>query len=1106
MKPITKAATLLLLLLSFYAQATSYYISPAGNDLNSGIRSNAAWTSIAKVNSTAFQPGDSILFEGGATFSGGIEFGANVKGTPSAPIYIGSYGTGRATISSGTVSGLFVYNSAGFKVQNLIFKGSGRETNKGCGVDFYMDLPNTRLAYIAIDNVEASGYGEVGITVGSYNGTSGFDDVSITYCSAHDNGDKGIGTYAYDYKIGHKNVYIAHSKAYDNAGIPDRNWLHSGNGIVMGGVDGGIIEYCESYNNGWLNGWTSGGPVGIWGYMCNNLIIQYNESHHNKTGTSKDGGGFDIDGGSTNSIMQYNYSHNNEGAGYLLAQFDYAPAMKNIIVRYNISENDGRKNGYGAIHIWSSKTGTTAIQNAQIYNNTVYLSPASSGSPKAVWVQAGGASQVTFRNNIFVTTGGVDLMNVEVPSKVRFEGNNYWSSGGNSAFQWNKIRHATLSAWQTATGQEMKNAVSVGHFLDPKLRDPGMDVTISDSRRLYTLKGYELQDDSPLIGKAFDLKKDFALDPGQTDYWGNSIRERNDLCIGAHQVTDNSTACEQGGVTPLAFGSVEGGVYAGRGVTSGGLFDPLLAGIGNHALRYTYQDTGGLLQVRHHTVTVLDATASVWTGSSGTSNWFETKNWSTCVPGSGVDVLIPTVLAEGSVLPAIRTNEHALTRDLSAEGLLAIDQGGTLEIRNDLLTANLSAAPLSSVKLQSESIQHIAAASFGKLYLSGTGRKKLTGSIKVSAQLVLDQTQLELGDHDLSLAGTGSILNYSPTSFIVTNGKGALTMENLGPGKTAIFPVGTEDSYNPVRLRNEGVTDNFSVQVEERIKTLAAEADSVEEVAINKVWHISEAIPGGSNVSMNLQWNTSDELPNFSRTESYVSHFEDGDWNAMESSMGTITSGTIPNTYAINLTGVTSFSPFSVVSPSRSPIPLPVTLVAFTAVQRDFDVLLEWATASELNNHGFEVEVSEDARNFRKIAFVESRAVNTQLKQFYSFRHKGTHQNGTRYYRLRQVDLDGTATFSQTKAVSFNKPTVRLSAYPNPFDDVVTLELDALEEQDLLLTITDNQGKQLYGKSVRVQKGFVRMPLDLSTLSSSTVYVLTVHYNNKTHHLKLLRN
>ena len=51
----------------------------------------------------------------------------------------------------------------------------------------------------------------------------------------------------------------------------------------------------------------------------------------------------------TNSVMQYNYSHDNDGAGYGLYQGSTSAPWSNNVVRYNISQNDGRKNGYGAI-------------------------------------------------------------------------------------------------------------------------------------------------------------------------------------------------------------------------------------------------------------------------------------------------------------------------------------------------------------------------------------------------------------------------------------------------------------------------------------------------------------------------------------------------------------------------------------------------------------------------------------------------------------------------------------------------------------------------------------------------------------------------------------
>ena len=94
--------TTLLLLITSLAGATNYYISPTGNDANSGTGQAQAWRTIARLNQSlfAFQPGDQILFQRGATFRGRITFGSN--GTANSPIIIGAYGTGAQPIISGS--------------------------------------------------------------------------------------------------------------------------------------------------------------------------------------------------------------------------------------------------------------------------------------------------------------------------------------------------------------------------------------------------------------------------------------------------------------------------------------------------------------------------------------------------------------------------------------------------------------------------------------------------------------------------------------------------------------------------------------------------------------------------------------------------------------------------------------------------------------------------------------------------------------------------------------------------------------------------------------------------------------------------------------------
>ncbi|GAB3820316.1 right-handed parallel beta-helix repeat-containing protein [Pontibacter rugosus] len=1105
MKLLKGGIGVIMLLLSFCAQAEKYFVSSTGNDSNNGLSKTSAWASIDKVNSSSLVPGDTVVFEAEVIFSGSLGFGAEVKGTPEKPIVLSSYGTGRAVIRSGAESGFKLYNTSGFKIENLVFEGLGRTSSTTAGMDIYMDLPATKLPYLVINNVEVYGYREAGISIGSWGGTQGFRDVAITGSSIHDNGDAGILVWAEGNYIAHKNVSVAHTKAYNNAGISTKTKSHSGNGILLGGVDGGVIEYCEAYNNGWLNAWTGGGPVGIWCYASNDVLIQYNESHHNKTGTAKDGGGFDIDGGSTNSIMQYNYSHDNDGAGYLLAQYSGAKEMKNLTIRYNISENDGRKNGYGAIHLWSSGS-SGGIQNAHIYNNTIYLSPATSGAPKAVWVQSGGTTIATFRNNLLVTTGGVRLVQIDanVVANVKFEGNNYWASGITPAFSWGSTLYKSLDSWRSNTLQESRNGVSLGYFLDPNLQNPGKSITISDQRLLYTLEGYKLARSSPMVGKALNLQKDYGLNTGNRDFWGNGITQRNDLCIGAHQVTDNSKACLYGGKQQLTFATTAQGTYSGLGVEAG-LFTPEAAGVGNHPLMYTYTDTQGQQQVLHHTVMVTDSKNTEWTGSNGTSDWFDSQNWTTCVPTPTINANIPATTASAATSPVIKSGKYGYVNNLTLAAPLTIEHSATLEVHGHITGDKLDAKQGSSLILTSNDHQQIPGGTYGSLILKGLGTKALLGEVTITNGLNLMQGSLALGNHTLKMGAEASVSNYSAEKYIITDGTGKFTHSAIGPGITKTFPVGTAQGFAPVTLQNNGTTDNFSIRVEEN--QISQDSVQPSESTINKTWHIEEEVTGGSDVSMALQWTIHDEPITFNRSESYVSHYEGGEWQVMESSSGTVTQGTSPDTHVIMLTGVSSFSPFTVASTGSAPTPMPVSLSTFTVARTGTEALLQWETASEKNNYGFDIEVSEDGKLFSKIGFVPSSSGgNSQSKLTYTYQDTEAGKTDVRYYRLRQIDFDGTATYSMVRAVDFKQAKLLVSVYPNPFSDNITLEVETIKEENLQVVIADMTGKRVLQKSMRLPGGISKLSLSMTEIQQeASFFFLTAYIGSTPYHIKLVK-
>ena len=516
-----------LLTLCLAGRGATYYVSPSGLDSNSGSSLGAAWLTINRVNSQALNPGDQVLFQGGATFNGTIFLGAPEGGAPTNPVVFSTYGAQRASINGGITNGFYAYNCAGLVISNLNFIGSGRTTNQNSGIELYNDGGGaTRmLEFVRISDVDVSGFGYVGIVIGGWNGTNAYRDVRLTHADTHDNGTAGIQTYA-QYPNLNTNVYVGYCRAWNNPGTAGAAG-NSGNGIVLGEVNQAVIERCLA----WTNGWIGDASVGIWTYDSTGVTIQFCESHHNRTGGTHDGGGFDLDGGVTGSVMQYNYSHDNDGAGYGIYEYAGAPPYSNNIVRFNISQNDGRKNSYSGIQFWNAASG---IHDMEIYNNTIFISPPTSGTAQAVFFQTT-VSNIHLRNNLFITSGGTRLVDAANSQPgVLFQGNDYWSSGGAFSIKWGTKTYATLAAWRTGSGQELLGTTNVGLSVDPMLVAAGGGGTVGDADLLTTLGAYQLQPYSPLREAGLNLAALFGLSTGLRDYYGNGVPSGLAQDVGAH--------------------------------------------------------------------------------------------------------------------------------------------------------------------------------------------------------------------------------------------------------------------------------------------------------------------------------------------------------------------------------------------------------------------------------------------------------------------------------------------------------------------------------------------------------------------------------------------
>jgi len=487
-------------LLSTEACARDYYIASTGNDSNPA-SAPEPWRSIARLNDGDLEPGDNVLFEAGTTFAGTITLNKDDSGTSVKKVVITSYGTGRANIDAANGAGLIADGCNHLAVKNLNFKGSGRKDgNTENGVHIF------DLSGAAIDKVDVGGFRSNGILA------SGVCDVRITNVHAHENGHAGICVEGSPVKGRSKNVYIGYSIADNNPGDPTNLTNHSGNGIVAGNVDNAVIEYCRATNNGWDMPRKGNGPVGIWAWDADNMVIQFCIAHDNKS-PGEDGGGFDLDGGVTNSIMQHNLSYNNEGPGYFLCQYPSAPVFKNNIVRYNISQNDGTKNNRrSGIDIYAANT---QMSDCKIYNNTIY-------NRNGAGIGFGGLDVpgIVIRNNIFICAG--ELLSGEA-KRGRFERNVYWAADERGL----TFDGSSFEQWISRTGQEKIGDQVVGTFIDPLLIEPGT-AALTDPTKLAALNAYKLKAGSPCVGAGIPIENN-----GGRDFWANSVAQVDRPSIGA---------------------------------------------------------------------------------------------------------------------------------------------------------------------------------------------------------------------------------------------------------------------------------------------------------------------------------------------------------------------------------------------------------------------------------------------------------------------------------------------------------------------------------------------------------------------------------------------
>jgi hypothetical protein len=495
---------------------TTYYIDAAsGDDSYAGIAPDQAWKSLAKLNATIFQPGDTILLRAGDVWAD--QLWPKGSGEKDHPIRLGKYGEGAKPAIQGrglVEDAVLLKNQEYWEIADLDVSNTGATAEVRRGV------------HIALENFgEAHHIVVQRMTVHDVNGSDELKaNGGIIYTSL---GDKKPSRFV-DLRIEDNEIFHSdrngimgwsdtweRTKWYPSLGVVVRgNRLRDigGDGILVVATDGALIEKNVVAQ---ANQRSAGYNVAIWSWSADNTVVQYNEAWGTKG--ERDGEGFDSDWNSRNTIIQYNYSHENDGGFVLICNEGRHSASESVgnvgsIVRYNISQND-RNRGI---------TLAGPVQDTHIYNNTIFAGPRSGMDIILFSDWYGWPQNTQIFNNIFYAEGQGRLGHAV--SRSQDTGHHFAEAG------WGDSRDTRLEA-NVYFGRMDSVADPQGLTANPAFVAAGAGGAGRD-----TLQGYALRRESAARGSGKAVPE-----TGGHDFFGTPLESCAKLDRGAVQ----SSRCER---------------------------------------------------------------------------------------------------------------------------------------------------------------------------------------------------------------------------------------------------------------------------------------------------------------------------------------------------------------------------------------------------------------------------------------------------------------------------------------------------------------------------------------------------------------------------------
>jgi hypothetical protein len=333
----------------------------------------------------------------------------------------------------------------------------------------------------------------------------------------------------------------------------------------------------------------------------------------------------------------------------------------------------------------------------------------------------------------------------------------------------------------------------------------------------------------------------------------------------------------------------------------------------------------------------------------------------------------------------------------------------------------------------------------------------LSSDITVNGTLTLNAKITSSGSAKPIIGASGTITGASASNFV--DGPLAMTVAQSSL-KSLTFEIGKGTAYRQLALNvthSSATSTVYTAEVFNSAPTSRTLPSGITHISSIRHYNVSKGAGATvSSASIALNFDT-DDLVNQSSSLRVIKDDGAGNWVNIGN---TFVSG-VPNGFIVS-SNFTSFSDFVLGNATGGTNPLPVEWLSFEAAKiNENNNLLKWATASENNNNGFDVERSFDGKTFNRIDFVDGNDTKETASN-YSFTDEDNDLSTASivYYRLKQLDNNGNFSYSEIRAVKSTSAAPVINVFPNPAKTVLTVTVSGYTGS-ASLELTDISGKKL---------------------------------------------